>query len=65
MSAKPSDAQVTVVPTEENPVAAYERPLLVAVGNLHDLLAQGGTQNTDPGNVCITPGATFTSGCQN
>jgi hypothetical protein len=26
----------------------YERPVLIAVGNLHDLLAAGGTQNADP-----------------
>jgi hypothetical protein len=28
---------------------AYERPVLTPVGNLHDLLASGGTQNADPG----------------
>ena len=27
----------------------YERPVLTRVGNLHDLVALGGTQNADPG----------------
>ena len=41
-------------PTAEQEAAGgrsntYERPTLIPVGNLHDLLAQGGTQNADPG----------------
>lgn len=39
----------------------YERPILTPVGNLHDLLAAGGTQNADPGAganppVCVSGG---------
>jgi hypothetical protein len=42
------------------PVAfAYERPVLTPVGNLHDLLAAGGTQNFDPGGGCQSGGVVF------
>jgi len=44
---------------------AYERPLLTRIGNLHDLLAGGGTQNADPGGVCVLAGTgqTFDPTC--
>jgi hypothetical protein len=48
-----------------SPGHAYERPLLTRIGNLHDLLAGGGTQNADPGGLCVTAGTgqTFDPTC--
>jgi hypothetical protein len=45
----------------------YERPVLTPVGNLHDLLAQGGSQNADPGGpsgpLCGGGGVSFDPDC--
>jgi hypothetical protein len=38
----------------------YERPTLVVIGNLHDLLAGGGTQFNDD-QQCASGGGTFTT----
>jgi hypothetical protein len=55
MSTHPADSSKNSVDSGVARSSAYERPTLKTVGNLYDLLAGGGTQDSDPGNPCITP----------
>ncbi len=52
--------------SDQHVVAGYERPVLIPMGNLHDLLAGSGTQNGDqvgPSVVCGTNSSTHFSQC--
>jgi hypothetical protein len=51
---------------DQDLVGGYERPVLVPMGNLHDLLAGSGTQNGDqvgPAVVCGTNSQSHFSQC--
>jgi hypothetical protein len=57
------DPRPSISDADGEPVLSYERPVLTPVGNLHDLLAAGGTQNSDPGGSCQAGGTFFDPTC--
>jgi len=62
MSRLDSEERVVAVAKEVSPYLSYERPVLIPVGNLNDLLAGSGTGNADPGGgmnppTCIANGS--------
>jgi hypothetical protein len=49
------EEKVVAMASEGGTDPSYERPVLIAVGNLNDLLAGTGTGNADPGGGSNPP----------